>query len=180
MNIQKLIILGILKEFPKHGYEIKKFIQTKLDIFTSLGNKSIYYPLKIMEKEGLIKKKIVKSARRLTRYIYTITPFGDREFSKNANLLLLSEKRPFMDVDIPLYFLPYLDTKEVIARLKVRRIFLDKVKCWLKSKLGDDHLAMHQKILLKHHLNLLFTEEKFFKEMVKVIKEGEYEENFDS
>ena len=30
MKTQKLIILGILKEGPKHGYEIKKIIPLKL------------------------------------------------------------------------------------------------------------------------------------------------------
>ena len=55
--IQKLIILGLLQGGCKHGYEIKKFIKKELGLFTSVDTLSIYYPLKVMEREGLIKKE---------------------------------------------------------------------------------------------------------------------------
>lgn len=171
MHIQKLIILGLLKSGAKHGYEIKKFIKNQLGVFSSLENKSIYYPLKIMEKEGFIGKKIISSKNCLPRHIYTITFLGEKEFSKCALQALLSEKRPFFDVDIPLYFLPYLEKKEVIARLKVRKKFLEKVKIWLNNRLDkEEDFPAHQKILLKHHLNLLTAEENFFDEFVEKIK----------
>ena len=48
MKIQNLIILGILKDGPRHGYEIKKLIKEELGIFTSSENKSIYYPLQVL------------------------------------------------------------------------------------------------------------------------------------
>ena len=119
MKIQRLIILGILKEGPKHGYEIKKIIKKELGVFTSLENKSIYYPLKIMEKGRLIKKDAVKGQGRLLRYVYSITSHGNKEFLKLAMEAFLSEKRPFIDIDIPLYFLPYLGKKEVLSRIPI-------------------------------------------------------------
>ncbi|RKY44537.1 MAG: PadR family transcriptional regulator, partial [Candidatus Omnitrophota bacterium] len=47
--IQKLVILGLLKNKPSSGYDIKKFIEKDLKIFTDLDTHSIYYPLKKME-----------------------------------------------------------------------------------------------------------------------------------
>ena len=171
MEIQKLIILGILKESSRHGYEIKKIINKELGIFTSLENKSIYYPLKIMEREGSIKKKAVKTPGKLPRYVYSITLRGNKEFVKLAMNALLSEKRPFIDIDIPLYFLPHLDRKEVLARVRLRKRFLEKVDKWLTANLEEgDKFSSHQKLLLGHHLNLLKAEENFLEDILRLIK----------
>tara|TARA_B100000315_G_scaffold256512_1_gene302598 strand:+ start:99 stop:620 length:522 start_codon:yes stop_codon:yes gene_type:complete len=171
MKIQELIILGILKESPRHGYEIKKIMKKELGIFTSLENKSIYYPLKIMETKALIKKTAVQDKGKLFRYVYNITPKGNKEFKKLAMDALLSEKRPFIDIDIPLYFLPYLEKKEVMARLRLRKRFLERVKSWLADYLEDQQaFPSHQVLLLKHHLNLLNAEESFVEEIIKIVK----------
>jgi len=169
--MQRLIILGILKVSPRHGYEIKKIIQKELGIFTSLENKSIYYPLKIMAREGLIKRSVAKQRGKLTRYVYSITPRGNKEFLKLALEALLSEKRPFIDIDIPLYFLPFLDKKGVMARLRLRKRFLEKVKQWLSENLSiQEEFPIHQRLLLKHHLNLLTAEETFVDEIIDIVK----------
>ncbi len=172
MNIQKLIILGILKEGPKHGYEIKKIIKKELEIFASLENKSIYYPLKIMERGGAIKKNTTKEKGRLERQVYSLTARGNKEFLKLAMEALLSQKRPFIDIDIPLYFLPYLEKKKVFAHLRLKKRFLEKVKGWLSDNLkGKDEFSPHQRLLLKHHLNLLNAEDSFINEVIKIVKD---------
>lgn len=171
MTIQKLVILGILKDGPKHGYQIKKIIQKDIGVFSEISTQSIYYPLQKMEEQGLIRREVVKNRGRLTRYIYTITPHGNKEFLNLAESALLSRKRPFMDIDIPLYFLPYLDTKQVLARLRLRKIFLKKAKDWLNAKLATINKSLkHRRLLLGHHLNLLNAEEKFLEEIIAGIK----------
>lgn len=172
MSMQKLIILGILKEGPKHGYEIKKIIKKELGIFTSLENKSIYYPLKMMERGVLIKKNTTKERGRLERHVYSLTARGNKEFLKLAMEALLSQKRPFIDIDIPLYFLPYLEKKKVFAHLRLKKRFLEKVKGWLSNNLkGKDEFSPHQRLLLKHHLDLLNAENDFVNEVIKIVKD---------
>ncbi|MCQ9206181.1 MAG: PadR family transcriptional regulator [Omnitrophica bacterium] len=172
MKIQRLIILGVLKNGPKHGYDIKKIIKKELGIFTSLENKSIYYPLKVMEKGGLIKRAAAQNRGRLLRYVYSLTPRGDKEFLKLAMETLLSEKRPFIDIDIPLYFLPFLEKKEVLVRLRLRKRFLERVKAWLGGNLDSKkQFPYHQKLLLRHHLNLLNAEEHFLEDIVRIVKD---------
>ncbi len=48
---QELILLGLLKDQPKHGYEIKKEIKEILSLFAGVDLKSIYYPLGRLEKK---------------------------------------------------------------------------------------------------------------------------------
>jgi len=171
MQIQKIIILGLLKKSPCHGYEIKKKAKEELGLFSSLENKSFYYPLEKMEKKGLISRKEDNSQEGPVRYVYSITQKGEKEFQKLALDILISQKRPFIDIDIPLYFLPFLEKKEVLSRLRLRKRFLEKVKGWLAGNLGlSKEFPLHQKMILKHHLNLLNAEEGFVEDIIKIVK----------
>ena len=86
---------------------------------------------------------------------------------------LLSQNRPFIDIDIPLYFLPYLEKKKVFAHLRLKKRFLEKVKGWLNNNLkGKDEFSPHQRLLLKHHLNLLNAEDSFVDEVIKIVKDS--------
>jgi len=131
--VQKILILGLIKEGPKHGYEIKKIIEKEFGIFSSLTSASIYYPLKIMEQEGLIVKQAGRGQKHLEKYVYKITTKGERTLEKLLLDNLLSHERPFLAVDISLYFLPFLEKEEVLARLRLRVRFLENVKRWLVS-----------------------------------------------
>lgn len=171
MRIQQIVILGILKESPCHGYEIKKRAKEQLGLFTSLENKSFYYPLKVMEQKGFIRKERGQFHNMPPCFIYSITEKGQKEFERLALDILMSQKRPFIDIDIPLYFLPHLEKKEVLARLRLRKRFLEKVKAWLGDHLDSaEDFPVHQRMLLKHHLNLLNAEERFVEEITEAVK----------
>lgn len=74
---QELLFLGLLKEGPKHGYEIKKKIKEMLSLFAGLEIKSIYYPLRILEKKGLVIKESVRQLKRPTCFIYSLSAEGE-------------------------------------------------------------------------------------------------------
>lgn len=172
--IQNLIILGFLKTRPASGYDIKKFIDKDLGIFSQLETSSIYYPLKKMEAEGLIEKEEVKD-RKVRKYIYRITAKGEREFIRLSKKALVSQKRPFIDIDIPLYFLSFLNKKDILPLLRLQLIFLNRVQRWLINKRSDfKKYPKNIHLILKHHLDLAITEREFIKEMIGVIKENKH------
>ena len=76
----ELLLLGLLKESPKHGYDIKIKIKKIFSLFTGVDLKSIYYPLKILEKEGLIEKRINRLGKRPERFVYKLTSRGEARF----------------------------------------------------------------------------------------------------
>jgi len=168
--IQKILILGLIKQKPRYGYEIKKVIENEFGIFSSLNSVSIYYPLRIMEKEGLIKKASARGQKNLNRYVYQITSKGEKQLNRLLLDNLLSERRPFLEVDISLYFLSLLNKDDVLRRMRLRAIFLEKVKKWLTEKLPSYEDKMHLKILLRHHLNLASAEEEFVREIIALLK----------
>ena len=169
--IQRLTILGLLKKGPATGYDIKKFINTELGVFSEFQNQSIYYPLKKMEKEGLINKKESKDKGHLKKYSYTITAKGEREFMKLCRQTLLSQQRPFIELDIVLYFLPFLDKKSILPLLRLRMRFLEKVKEWLIEK--EEELSgapRNLTLLIDHHFTLASAEKEFLANMIGTIK----------
>jgi DNA-binding PadR family transcriptional regulator len=169
--IQRLIILGLLKKGPATGYDIKKFITTDLGVFSEFQNQSIYYPLKKMEKEALIVKKESKDKGHLKKYSYTITAKGQREFMKLCRETLLSQQRPFIELDIALYFLPFLNKKEIMPLLRLRMRFLEKVKQWLENKEEELRGAPRNLMLLiDHQFTLAGAEKEFLSNMIDTIK----------
>lgn len=167
--IQKLVILGILKERPSSGYDIKKYLNEKLGIFSKIETKSIYYPLSKMEKEGLITKRTLQGETNLKKYIYQISLTGEKEFIKLCRKSLMSQKRPFIESDLPLYFMNFLKKKEILPLLRLRLLFLEKVKEWLKQQQAEIKKPLSS-LLLEHHYRLATVEKEFIKGLIKEFK----------
>ena len=124
----EMLFLGLLMKGPKHGYEIKRLLEEELFPFVGLKIKSIYYPLKKMEKLGLINKDIGREGKWPEKYVYSITPKGEKIFNHLINESFLSIERPYFNVDLALYFLPYVDNRIAKRRLKMRVIFLKRIQ----------------------------------------------------
>lgn len=171
--IQKLIILGFLKKNPSSGYDIKKFINRELGVFSEPETQSIYYPLRKMEREGLIEKKEFEGATHRKKYLYSITAKGEKAFLELCKKIMLSRRRPFIETDIAFYFLPFIKKNEIIPLLRLRLRFLEKVKNWLVEKQEDLCQApKNLTLLLEHHFKLAIAEKEFLEQMIEVIKSG--------
>ena len=159
---QELVILGLLKEGPKHGYQIKKLIHQITESFATIETRSIYYPLKVMERQGLVSKEARRQRRRPEKIIYRITQKGEAKFQKLIEKSLLALERPFLNVDMSLYFLPFVDKELVLRKLKVRQRGLDRIRNWLQQASSHKKsLKPHQRIILNHNLELVKTEIRF-------------------
>jgi len=168
---QELILLGLLKESPKHGYEIKKKIKEILSLFAGVDLKSIYYPLRILEKKNLVTKKISKSGRRPERLVYALTPEGENRFKELLTKSLLNFKRPQFSLDLSLYFLDYMKPDFVKRRLRARMFVLAKLVKSLRqmvSSLGKKKPSSLAYIL-EHDLQMVEAEFKFLFALIKTL-----------
>jgi DNA-binding PadR family transcriptional regulator len=159
---QELIILGLLQEGPKHGYEIRKQLKNLISLFAYVETKSIYYPLRVMAKDGLLEMKSSRQGTRPEKYVYTITSKGLNKFKQllSENLSLL--ERPILNLDISLYFLPYLKKEDIVKRLSFRLKLLKRIKNWLaKQKVTKNKYSRHLLAILEHNLELILAEIKF-------------------
>ena len=167
---QELLFLGLLREGPKHGYEIKKRVKEVLSLFAGLEIKSVYYPLRVLKKKGLVAKRIARQSNRLDRLIYSLTNQGEARFN---NLLLrsfLDFKRPQFSLDISLYFLRYVKPKVLKRRIQTRIRLLGRIARGLtkmirslKSKKSPSFLWL----ILEHNVEMVNTEVRFLERFLK-------------
>lgn len=165
----ELLLLGLLKESPKHGYEIKKSIREMLLLFAGVNLKSIYYPLRVLEKKALIVKRRTRPTRHPARIVYALSPKGEKYFDNLLAKSFLCLKRPQFSLDLSLYFLPFIKPDVAKRRLRGRTLILRKLSKALKQtfnsfeKKGVPTLPY----ILEHNLKMLEAESKFLSELIK-------------
>lgn len=166
----ELLLLGLIKESPKHGYDIKKQIKEILSLFAGVDLKSIYYPLHVLEKKGFIAKRINRQGRRPERSVYTLTPKGEAHFNELLSRSFLDFKRPQFSLDLSLYFLHHLKPRVVRRRLRARQLILKRISR------GLEELSNSKKVkrpalsrILEHNLQMVQTESKFLSDLVRTL-----------
>ncbi|MDD5005028.1 MAG: PadR family transcriptional regulator [Candidatus Omnitrophica bacterium] len=165
---QELVILGLLKDKPRHGYEIRKQINDFLTYFTGLGYESIYYSLTALEKKGIVKRIVTASKNRPDKYVYSLTEKGKERFSALLDKSFLHIQRPYFGIDISLFFLPYLDSDNVRIKLKARLRILKKIELNLLKFYSEirSQKPPHLLAILEHNLELIKTEINFVSNLI--------------
>ena len=154
----EFLFLGLLAEGPKHGYEIKRQIEKELVPAIGLQIKSIYYPLQKMEEAGLIAKETGRQGRFPQRYIYRITPKGKKQFEQLISKSFLSVQRPYFEMDLSLYFLPFVDQSLAKKHLKTRLVILKKIRKDLLVLKNGVARTKPLELILSHDLDLVAAE----------------------
>jgi DNA-binding PadR family transcriptional regulator len=169
MREHELILLGLLKESPKHGYEIKKKISEILSLFAGVDLKSIYYPLRILDKKGLVTRKAGRAGKRPARFVYALTAKGEHRFNRILERSLLDFKRPQFSLDLSLYFLDYMSPHTAKRRLCARTRILLKLARELKRILGSLKKRKPTSLayMLEHDLLMVETEYRFLLKLIK-------------
>ena len=117
---KELVLLGLLKEGPRHGYELKRVVDEKISTFAPLSSGSIYYTLKGLEKNSLVSMARKKKGRYPEKEVYRITKKGEEKFRELLKETCFNIKRLYRSMDIVLYLMNYLKPGEVIEGLRNR------------------------------------------------------------
>src|SRR5215204_2495384 len=70
-----VILAGLIRK-PRSGYDLTKWMERETSHFFAVGHSSIYPALSRMEREGLVRHKVVPSNRGPERKVYSITEAG--------------------------------------------------------------------------------------------------------
>ncbi|MDO8835149.1 MAG: PadR family transcriptional regulator [Vicinamibacterales bacterium] len=74
----ELLILALVEERPRHGYELGKLIEQRSGGALSFHVASLYPTLYRLEKRGLIVGRWLEQAGQRRRRFYRLTPAGRR------------------------------------------------------------------------------------------------------
>ena len=72
----EILVLGVLQERTRHGYEIARLIEERSDGEITFHSATLYPTLYRLERRKLIKGQWVEKAGQRRRRYYTITPAG--------------------------------------------------------------------------------------------------------
>jgi len=78
----KFVILRLLKEKPRHGYEIIKALEERMAGCYSPSPGTVYPTLQMLEDQGY-----VRSSEASGKKVYEITPEGERYLEEHRDLL---------------------------------------------------------------------------------------------
>lgn len=179
-KLPELVVLGLLNEKPRYGYEIKTIVDHVMSHIIDMTSGSLYYTLKKLREQELIEESgIEKIGRRPERSIYRITQKGKDLLDRDLPGLVFPHARPFFPVDAALYFYDFLDRKATARRIQMRLLYLDKINDFMdefEDQYADKAPVAHL-FILKHYDMYNEMEARFLKELqTKLVKES-YELN---
>lgn len=131
MSAIRTLLLGILvQQGPKHGYEIRQELESwNAEQWANIAYGSIYFALKKMAEEGLI-KVLENKDEKPGRILYEVTPAGKDQF---MDLLRKQwwEMKPIIDpFQVALTFMNCMPKDELILALEHKT---DNLRASIKS-----------------------------------------------
>lgn len=164
-----LAILGLLKEKPMHGYELKKRLSYMLGHFWSVSYGSLYPAMKRLEKAGLIERAYSVKEKTRHRNVYRVTHGGEHEFmvlmADKVNEKSLANTDKF---DVRMAFFQYLDPETRLSLLQRRRRCLEdhiaKFKAYRKSNRDQDK---YRTGLLRHKVELAMSDIRWIDRLIE-------------
>jgi len=72
----EILILAMLHQGPRHGYEIKKDLDRALGGMVILNNKTLYLALKHFEEMGAVTRQVIPQEGKPNRHLYQLTERG--------------------------------------------------------------------------------------------------------
>src|SRR5260370_40076419 len=72
----EIVILAMLHQGPRHGYEIKKDTERALGGMVPLNNKTLYLALKRFEEMGSVTRQAIPQKGKTNPHLYHLTEHG--------------------------------------------------------------------------------------------------------
>ena len=118
----ELVVLGLLMEEPRHGYDLQRLIQERrMDEYINLAASSMYKVLNRLEAAGDIESRPETVGNRPERQVYHITPQGEERLKRLVRTMLHTFEPYYDPLNAALTFARYIAPSEVIEALQARR-----------------------------------------------------------
>lgn len=170
----ELIVLGLLIERPRHGYDLEQAIERRgIRQWTEIGFSSLYYLLTKLEKRGLVHAPEAPATAKARR-VFHATDSGRRAASRSARALI-EEPRP---VPHPLLVgvsnLSLLSEREYTSALRDRLTRLHAhIAAVEEAAAAQSPLALPAREVFSYSLSLLAAERSWLAARVQVPDDGQ-------
>lgn len=169
-----MAILGLLKERPMHGYELKKRLSYLLGHFWTVSYGSLYPALKRLEKANAIERAYAIKKKTRNRNVYRITDGGVNMFMSMLTDAMTEKALADTDkFDVRMAFFQYLEPETRIKMLEKRRKCLEdqvaKVKAYRRTSREQDQ---YRSGLLRHKAEIAKSDIRWLDKLIADEKEN--------
>lgn len=174
----RLVILGLLRERPLYGYEIKHIVKEHMGDWTNIAFGSIYFALKKLAEEELVEKVATEQeGNRPSRHVYQITEAGRDEFLRLLRELWGDLERHYYSIDIGLFFKDALSDDEVLGYLRRRVAILEGILGHLDDhqaeQMADEHVPRLAAAVFEHSRAHFRAELVWTRDLLGMAERGE-------
>lgn len=160
-NHKQLLLLGLLRDGPRHGYELHRIVRAHGALYADLRRANIYYLLDQMAARGLLSAKPEAGAQgnRGVRVKYQLTGDGRDRFRELLRAEMLTFNPPQTGVDVAVVLLAALPQKDAIDLLRTRRTIVSARRSELAAELAAvGSQGLYASIAADHLLSLIDAE----------------------
>ena len=153
----ELAILGVLKEQPMHGYELRHYLSFIVGHIWQLSYGTLYPALRRLEKRGALTKQTIRDGKGPAKHVYALTPSGEQIFLEMMNEVAspteISDSHKFT---LRLIFFRYLPSERRRVLLEERLAFLRESRETLAEmeQMPAQALDSFRRTLIAHHAKL--------------------------
>ena len=175
----RLVILGLLRERPLYGYEIKQIIEEHMEDWTSIAFGSIYFALGKLTEEGFLENVGTQQAgNRPSRNIYQITEAGRNEFLRLLRATWSDFERQYYALDIGIFFMNALSKGEILGYLDKRIAFLEATLKHISGhqaeEMGTAEVPPFAEAIFTHSILHMQAELQWAKFVLEKVNRGDY------
>jgi DNA-binding PadR family transcriptional regulator len=125
MTEPELLLLGLVAEMPRHGYQLAREIDERgMREWTPIGFSSIYFLLAKLEEKHLVRSK--EPTRAKAKKVFAITAAGRRALVSQTFKSLSEYSPTYSSVRMGMLHWPVLTKKEALKALRTRREAIPK------------------------------------------------------
>ena len=175
----RLVILGLLRERPLYGYELKHIIEEHMGDWTNIAFGSIYYALGKLAEEGFVEQiGVEQEGARPSRTVYQITETGRAEFLRLLREVWASFERQYFAIDVGLAFMSALPVQEVKQYLQQRVTMLEEVLQHIQEhqeeQMANPDVPAQARAVFTHSLLHMEAELTWTRDVLQQVEQGVY------
>jgi DNA-binding PadR family transcriptional regulator len=163
----ELAILGLLKEVPMHGYQLKKRLSDTLGSFWQVSYGSLYPTLKRLQREDAVEVLFPQEQLGRRKNVYRITEKGEALFAELAERAG-QEATEDNGFQVRFAFFKYLKPESRLRLLERRRALLEGRGSTLKQSLQRyrERIDSYTVSLMNHELSATESDIRWLDELI--------------
>ena len=175
----RLVILGLLRERPLYGYELKHIIEEHMGDWTNIAFGSIYYALDKLAGEGFVEQVgVEQDGARPSRTVYQITEAGRAEFLRLLREVWASFERQYFAIDVGLAFMNALPVEEIRHYLQQRVTMLEEVLQHIRDhqeeQMARPDIPTQARAVFEHSRLHMEAELAWTRDVLQQVEQGVY------